>query len=116
MFIDIHVHFRKTPGFQRNGKQAFATPEQLIERYDKLDIERAVILPGCNPECSYVPQSNEEVLETAEKNDRFIPFCNIDPRALTNSCVAPLGDILNFYRDKGCKGSSDLRPGIRCKL
>ena len=65
-------------------------------------------MPGCNPECSYVSQSNEEVLEVAEKNDRFIPFCNIDPRALTNSCVALLGDILKFYRDKGCKGIGEV--------
>jgi predicted TIM-barrel fold metal-dependent hydrolase len=112
MFIDIHVHFRKTPGFTRYGKAAYATPEQLIERYDELGIERAVVLPGVSPECSYVPQSNEEILEVAAANDRFIPFCNIDPRALQNSHLAPLGDILKFYRDKGCKGIGEVTANL----
>ena len=108
MFFDIHVHARKTPGFPRGGKQAYATPEQLIERYDKLQIEKGVLLPGVNPECAYTPQSNEEVMDVAEKTGRFIPFCNIDPRALSNSMWAPLGDILKFYRDKGCKGIGEV--------
>ena len=45
MFIDIHVHTRRIPGYPRNGKPAYATPEQLLERYDALGIEQAVILP-----------------------------------------------------------------------
>ena len=108
MFIDIHAHFRSIPGFPRGDKQAYATPSQLIERYDVLGIEKAVVLPGVNSECSYVPQSNEEVIKVAEETGRFIPFCNIDPRALTNSWQAPLGDILKFYRDKGCKGIGEV--------
>ncbi|MCC7300439.1 MAG: amidohydrolase family protein [Verrucomicrobia bacterium] len=108
MFIDIHVHTRKIPGFPRWGSPAYTTPEQLIAIYDRLNIEKGVILPGVNPECSYTPQSNEEVLEIAEQTGRFIPFCNIDPRALTNSPTAPLGDIIKFYRDKGCKGIGEV--------
>lgn len=108
MFIDIHAHFRVIPGFPRSGKPAYATPEQLIARYDKVGIEKAVILPGVNPECSNVPQSNEEVLKVAEETGRFIPFCNIDPRAISNSFQSPLGDILKYYRDKGCKGIGEV--------
>ncbi|MFA6714080.1 MAG: amidohydrolase family protein [Victivallaceae bacterium] len=112
MFIDIHVHFRSIPGFSRHGKQAYATPEQLIERYDKLGIEKAVVLPGVSPECSYVPQSNEEVIKVARETGRFIPFCNIDPRALSNSHLAPLGDILKYYRDQGCKGVGEVTANL----
>jgi uncharacterized protein len=112
MFIDIHVHFRATPGFPRWGNPAYATPEQLIERYDKLGIEKAVVLPGVSPECSYVPQSNEEVLQVAKATGRFIPFCNIDPRALANSWQAPLGDILRYYKDKGCKGIGEVTANL----
>lgn len=107
-FIDIHVHTRRIPGPPRNGKQAYATPKQLIEIYDRIGVERAVVLPGLSPECSYVPQSNEEVLELAEGNSRFIPFCNIDPRAMTNSADAPLGDLMRHYRQKGCKGIGEV--------
>jgi hypothetical protein len=108
MFIDIHVHFRSTPGFPRAGGQTYATPEQLIERYDAIGVERAVVLPGVNPECSHVPQSNEEVLMVAEKNSRFIPFCNVDPRALSNSIEAPLGKIFSYYKERGCKGIGEV--------
>ena len=107
-FIDIHVHARRTPGPMRNGKQAYATPEQLIEIYDRLGVEKAAVLPGVNPECAYAIQSNEEVLEIARENDRFIPFCNVDPRAMTNSADAPLGDLLGHYRDQGCKGVGEV--------
>jgi len=109
MFIDIHVHTRGTPGFPRCGKPAYATPEELIQRYDAIEVEQAVILPGVNPECAYTPQSNEEVLQIQQRYpDRFIPFCNIDPRALTNSAMAPLHDILAYYRDQGCKGIGEV--------
>lgn len=112
MFIDIHAHTRKVPGFPRAGKQPYSTPEQLIERYDKLGIEKGVLLPGGSPECEYASQSNEEVLEVANQTGRFIPFCNIDPRALGNSPWSPLGDILKFYRDKGCKGVGEVTANL----
>ena len=108
MFIDIHVHVRKVPGFPRGGKPAYATPEQLIARYDNLQIEKGILLPDVNPECSYVPQSNEEVIEIARTTGRFIPFCNVDPRSLNNSWLSPLGDMLKFYRDQGCKGIGEV--------
>ena len=109
MFIDIHVHVRKIPGPPRDGKQAYATPEQLLKRYDEIGVKKAVLLPGTNPECAYGLQSNEEVIEIAEKYpDRFIPFCNVDPRAMTNSPDAPLGEMLGYYKDMGCKGIGEV--------
>lgn len=109
MFIDIHVHARRVRGPEGGGTQSLATPEELIQRYDKLAIERAVLLPIVNPECSFLPQSNEEILEIAEQYEgRFIPFCNLDPRAISNSADAPLGDILRFYRDRGAKGVGEI--------
>ena len=109
MFIDIHVHVRKIPGLPRDGKQAYATPEQLLKRYDQIGVEKAVLLPEANPECAYGLQSNEEVIEIAEKYpDRFIPFCNVDPRAMTNSPDAPLDEMLRYYKDMGCKGIGEV--------
>lgn len=113
MFIDIHVHTRRIHGPPRDDKQTYATPEQLIERYDKIGVERAVLLPGVSPECVYVPQSNKDVLEICKQYPtRFIPFCNVDPRAMTNSDDAPLGDILGFYRDQGCKGIGEVTANL----
>ncbi len=112
MFIDIHAHAYRRSGPPRNGKQQFSTPEQLIERYDEIGIERSVLLPLVSPEV-YLPQSNEDILEMVDNFDgRFIPFCNIDPRALTNSVDAPLGDLLRYYRDQGCKGIGEVMPNM----
>jgi len=113
VFIDIHAHTRATPGFPRGGKPAYATPRQLLKRYDAIGVEKAVLLPGVSPECSYVPQSNEEILRVCKKYPgQFIPFCNIDPRALGNSPDAPLRDILAYYRDKGCKGIGEVTANL----
>jgi len=109
MLIDIHGHVQKRPGIMRGGKPCFASPEALIERHDAVGIERGVLLPMVSVECNYVSQSNEEILEIAETfPGRFIPFCNIDPRAISNSCDAPLGDLLGYYRDQGCKGIGEV--------
>ncbi len=109
MFIDIHVHVTKYPGPIRDGRRVFATPEQLLARYDAVGIDRGVVLPVVNVECQFCTQSNEEVLQMAKDyNGRFIPFCNIDPRAMTNSPDAPLGELLGYYRDLGCKGIGEV--------
>ena len=66
------------------------------------------MLPIVSPEI-YFPQANEDILEMAEQHpDRIIPFCNVDPRVLTNSADAPLDRVLAHYRDRGCKGLGEV--------
>lgn len=109
MFLDIHAHALSVPGPPRHGKPAFATPRQLIERYASIGVDAGVLLPVIHPECHYGTQSNQEVLQIAQDYPgRFIPFCNVDPRAMTNSADAPLGDILSYYKDQGCKGIGEV--------
>lgn len=108
MFIDIHCHaYRKRPPVY-----PFSTPEQVIERFDAVGIEKGALLPIVSPEI-YLPQANEDILDMVEKYpDRFFAFCNIDPRALTNSSHAPLGDLLRYYKDQGCKGLGEVMPNL----
>jgi len=109
MFIDIHAHAYRVPV---PGFNDFCSPEQLIARYDELGIEKGVILPIVSPEI-YFPQSNEDILEMARHYpDRLIPFCNIDPRAMTNSPDAPLDKILAHYKAQGCKGLGEVMPNL----
>lgn len=114
MFIDIHVHTRKYPGPPRlDGRQAYATPQQLLERYDQLGVEQAVLLPGVNAECNLIPQSNQEIEEICQEYPgRFIPFCNVTPRAITNSADAPLDHLLGFYKDQGFKGIGEVTANL----
>ena len=114
MFIDIHVHTRRLRGPPRDDSgQTYASPDELLRRYDEIGVERAVVLPGVSPECTHCPQSNEEVIELAElSRGRFIPFCNVDPRSLTNSPEAPLERLLGHYRDRGCKGIGEVTANL----
>ena len=109
MFIDIHVHAYRKPNALFTGVM---NAEQLIEMMDKLGVEKSIVLPIVSPEI-YLPQNNEEVLDMAEKYpDRIVPFCNIDPRARTNSPDAPLEDLLQYYKDRGCKGIGEVMPNL----
>ncbi|MBO5690037.1 MAG: hypothetical protein J6S73_08910, partial [Lentisphaeria bacterium] len=104
MFIDIHVHTRRKPCPPRHAgdKLTYAAPEELLEAYDEVGIERAVVLPGVNPECSYGVQAVEDVIELSQlTNGRLIPFCNVDPRAMTNNDRAPFEWFFKYYRDLG---------------
>lgn len=109
MFIDIHAHaYRKpVPLIVR-----FPSAEELLENYDRLGIEKGVLLPVVSPEI-YLPQANEDILDMAEKYpDRFIPFCNVDPRSYRNSPNSPLDEVLQYYKDRGCKGLGEVMPNL----
>ncbi|MBN1437312.1 MAG: amidohydrolase family protein [Sedimentisphaerales bacterium] len=112
MFIDIHAHSYRDPAPRSAGQTVTITPDVLLGLYDKYEIDRGVLLPLVNPEV-YLPQSTEEILAiVAEYGERLIPFCNVDPRAITNSADAPLGDVLRYYKDRGCKGIGEVMPNL----
>ncbi|MBE6957133.1 MAG: amidohydrolase [Ruminococcaceae bacterium] len=108
MFIDIHAHCykKRVPYFM-----SWHQPEELIADFDRLDIERGCLLPVVSSEV-YFPQTNEDILDMAEKYpDRFIPCCNVDPRAMSNSPFAPLERPLKYYKERGCKILGEVMPG-----
>lgn len=118
MFLDIHAHLYKYPypisynPVTDSYSFIFPDREQLVKMHDDLDIDRAVLLPLVSSEV-YVPQSVGEIIEICrESNGRFIPFCNIDPRVLTNTSDAPLGYLLEYYRKLGCKGMGEVLPNM----
>jgi hypothetical protein len=109
MIVDMHAHAyrRPTPFVTR-----FPTVEQLLERYDREGIDMGVLLPVVSPEI-YLPQANEDILDMAARYpDRILPWCNIDPRALTHSADAPLDRLLRHYRDLGCKGVGEVMLNV----
>lgn len=109
MIIDIHAHAYKNP---LPFVTPFCDPEELIAKYDQMGIDKGVLLPVVNPEI-YLPQAVDEVLEIAAAYpDRFIPYCNLDPRAMTNAPNAPLYKILDYYKNKGCKGVGEVMPNM----
>ena len=66
-----------------------------------------------SPECSRGVQRVEDAVALSKETDgRLIPFCNVDPRSLTNSPDAPLEDLLDYYKEMGCKGAGELTANI----
>ncbi|MBQ9543634.1 MAG: amidohydrolase family protein [Clostridia bacterium] len=109
MFIDIHTHARR----KKTYAYSFSTPEELIKKYDEMKVDMAVILPIVNPEI-YFPQAVEDILEMCDEHpDRFIPYCNVDPRCMTNSPWANLDKVFNYFKERGCKGIGEVMPNMR---
>ena len=112
MFIDIHAHAYRRPCPPQDGRTRFCSPDQVLRRYDEHGIERGVLLPLIGPEV-YLPQSNEDILEMCEASGgRLIPFCNIDPRGISNSPDAPFDIWLDHYKAQGCKGVGEVMPNM----
>lgn len=103
----MHMH----TGRIRFGRPP-ATPEIILAKMEELGIERTVLLPIENPEELDYYVTTEMVLEIASRYpDRFIPFCNVDPRHRYPGHFEP-GPIIAEYVERGCKGFGENLAGI----
>ena len=109
MLIDIHAHaYRIKPPYI-----GFCTLPELLAAQERLGIDKSVILPIVSPEI-YIPQDTADIIEMARQYpDRIIPFCNVDPRAMTNDSHAPLEELLEYYKEQGCLGVGEIMPNLR---
>lgn len=113
MLIDIHVHTTVSVGPLRPNGETYATPEELLAMYDARGIARGVLLPGGAPECAHHQLSMDECLAVAGRYPkRFVPFCNPDPRMLTNSPEADFAPMLEHYKARGCKGVGEVTANL----
>ena len=109
MFIDIHAHVYRVKTKIPTAVE-FCDAKELMKRYDELKIDMGVLLPIVNAEI-YLPQAVEDILEICEQHpDRFIPYCNVDPRCISDSPNAPLDQVIHYYKEKGCKGVGEVMP------
>lgn len=110
--IDVHAHstafYEFTPPYM-SGITRIST-EQLFEQYyDKLNIEKGVLLPAASPEASMTVNSSEAIKYlTTLHPDRLLWFCNVDPRAISNSSDANLGYLIEHYKALGAKGVGEV--------
>ncbi len=114
-FIDIHVHTCKPrhPKVTRPNGTHYPSPQTLIEMMDGAGIDMAVVQSVVSPEWRYTIVTPEEVLEICGMYpDRLIPFCNVDPRFLSNSTKANFRPLLQAYKEMGCKGVGEYVPNL----
>ncbi len=117
MIIDIHSHVFLDPRIPpAPGRTPFLSSEQYIELMDDKGIDKAVILPLNNPEAPVEKQSHGEVLAICEKHpDRFIPFCNVDPRIARRPQDAKPDDYLFIFEQhkaNGAKGVGEVTARV----
>lgn len=117
MIIDIHAHitFERFPEFSTLlGRKPF-TADILLKRMDMEGIDKSVLLPLISPECLdfYGVSGNQECIEMARKHpDRFIAFCNIDPRSMINFDDNSIMRLINVYKEMGCRGIGEMCASI----
>ena len=115
MLIDIHVHtcFERHPKLTRPNGSHYPTPERLLEMMDEAGIDKAVLMCGVSPECRYTEAAPEEIVRIARTYPgRLIPFCNFDPRFLTNDTRADFRPLLEAYKEMGCRGVGEYSPNL----
>lgn len=111
--IDIHVHTTPEKDMTRENGETYATPEELIDIYNSIGVERGVILPEIGPECASDTQTNREIRQITEKYpDRFSWFCNIDPRQGNNSPDTDFSRFLTHYKSRGARGIGEISANM----
>ena len=113
MLIDIHVHASPVGAPPYVGGRSFTTTDELLAMLDERGIDKAVLLPGVSPGAQSPLLSSSECLEACRRHpDRLIPFCNIDPRMLTNSPRTDFAPMVECYKAHGCKGVGEMTANL----
>ncbi len=110
--IDIHAHATAFPEWIPHNprtKQRFLGAEELLEFYDKLNIEKGALLPLCSAEGQWFLMTSENCKLLSEKYpSRFLWFCGIDPRMGDNNGATDLSYLISHYKALGAKGVGEL--------
>ncbi len=113
--IDIHAHAVAFPDYYppylRPGQPVirFVSVPELLEHYDRLNIEKGLLLPISSPEAQSSPMTSEACKHlTVLYPDRFDWCCNVDPRAGANNASTDLSHFLRHYQSLGAKGVGEL--------
>ena len=113
--IDIHCHVAPFPQYQigiPDTSRTISATEQLAI-HDKLNVEIGVLLTCVSPEGTWGIGSNYATKFLADQYpDRFMWFCNVDPRAHQNAPGSDLKYLLEHYKKLGAKGVGELTANL----
>jgi predicted TIM-barrel fold metal-dependent hydrolase len=113
MIIDCHAHLVAFPVCKNPYYNApWISADEYVKIMDQKGVDKAVILPLSYSEFSAYGQNFGEILYICQKYpDRFIPFCNIDPRLPKRPDLVKVDDFLfhlNNFKELGAKGIGEL--------
>ena len=108
-YLDIHCHV----GRLYVGPNGKLTPKQVLDFMDRAGIAQATLHPIESPEEAHYYVTTEEVLRVCRRHpERFIPFCNVDPRIGSGDNSGLIRERLRQYRDAGCRGYGEAMSGL----
>lgn len=119
--IDVHAHavpFKEyaPPYFSNDEDPVHISAEQLIKHYDKLGIEKGILLPLYGPESIIPTVSSECCKYLVDKHPgRFFWFCNIDPRLVVPTGKTLYGVfvwLIEHYKSLGAKGIGEITTPV----
>lgn len=111
--IDIHVHTTEYKAFGGELEHTYASCDELLEMYDRMNIQYGNILPETANEGSGYISTNEEIMRVVKKHpDRFGFFMSLDPRAGHNSPETDFTFLMDYYKRQGAKGVGELCSNI----
>lgn len=111
--IDMHMHCSDIVEFP--GIKGLATPEEVGAMYEKLGVEKGVVLPsGAIPECAVNHMSTRETRAMVQKYSSVIGwwFMPLDPRNITNSPKTDFSFLMQHYMAQGARGISELSANL----
>nr|MCR5264221.1 hypothetical protein [Clostridiales bacterium] len=111
--IDMHAH-SSVYGFIRGfPDERLASPEELIGIYDRIGVERGVLMPIMILEAHLGGSTNAEMKDVADRMpDRFDWFCFLDPRMGNNSPDYDFGPFLEYCVRNGAKGVGEVSANM----
>lgn len=117
--IDVHSHATAFPQYfppyqmDNDPTWRMVSGDELIAIYDKLGVEKSVLLPISSPEGQMSVLSSEQTKFLVDQHpDRFDWFCNVDPRAHQNAPGSDLVYLLEHYKKLGAKGVGEVTANL----
>ena len=115
--IDIHAHASYfadiAPTFSPTTDLKWPSAEIVLDFYEKLGVEKGILQPIVSPEKMHAIITNEEVITIVKNHpDRFLWFCDVDPRAMGNTRDTNLGHLLEYYKSLGAIGCGEITANM----
>jgi len=113
--IDIHAHAVAFPQYVPDcfpgGR--FCSADEVISFYDRLNIEKGVLLPITAPDAMQYTMTSEACKYIVDQNpDRFVWFCGVDPRSFPGTDSDSMLMLLNHYKKLGARGVGELTANL----
>lgn len=116
--VDAHAHAiafpEFYPPFAGSGGMRFLSAEELLEFYDKLNVEHGVLLPIVACEGMPSPITGEACAYLASKYpSRFSWYCGAEPRMGSNRSTENISYFLQHYKSLGAVGVGELTTQLK---